>query len=113
MKCFKHGDVDAVGVCKWCGKGLCADCAVDTDGGLACRDSCEEKVKKLSELSSGETELSRKVDTIQTIWAVAFLMAGLLFFFMEGRDYPGLQARIVFAIVFLMFSAFAYFTSRD
>ncbi|MBU4189689.1 MAG: hypothetical protein KJ886_01655 [Candidatus Thermoplasmatota archaeon] len=29
MKCFYNPTRDAVGVCKNCGKGLCAECAVD------------------------------------------------------------------------------------
>jgi uncharacterized membrane protein YeaQ/YmgE (transglycosylase-associated protein family) len=38
MRCFNHRDNEAVGVCKACSRGLCADCAVESDSGLACRD---------------------------------------------------------------------------
>ena len=47
MKCFNHQSRDAVGTCKSCGKGLCPDCAVDMDRGLACRDRCEDEVSAL------------------------------------------------------------------
>jgi len=45
MRCFYHHDREAVGFCKSCNKGLCPDCAVDLNKGLACKDYCEEDVK--------------------------------------------------------------------
>jgi len=44
MDCFNHIDVAAVGVCKACGKALCADCVTEVEGGIVCRDSCESKL---------------------------------------------------------------------
>lgn len=38
MRCFNHPDVEAVGSCKTCCKGLCRTCAVDLGHGLSCRD---------------------------------------------------------------------------
>jgi hypothetical protein len=42
MKCFKH-DVEAVAVCPYCGKALCAPCATATTSAaprLACSEEC-------------------------------------------------------------------------
>jgi heme exporter protein D len=47
MKCFTHTDVDAVGVCRSCGKGVCKACAVDLGQGIACANSCEVNVRDL------------------------------------------------------------------
>jgi neural Wiskott-Aldrich syndrome protein len=48
MKCFSHRDVDAIGFCKYCCKGLCKGCFVENVGGLlSCRGPCEEKVTSL------------------------------------------------------------------
>ena len=44
MNCFQHADRSAVGVCRACGKALCRDCLVEVEGGIACRDTCEEQV---------------------------------------------------------------------
>ena len=44
MKCFNHPDVDAVGICKQCHKGICASCAVDLGYALACKDKHETEV---------------------------------------------------------------------
>jgi Domain of unknown function (DUF5668)/B-box zinc finger len=38
MKCATHGDVDASGFCRNCGKPLCQECARDVRGALYCED---------------------------------------------------------------------------
>ncbi|MEM5814437.1 MAG: hypothetical protein QXD77_01330, partial [Candidatus Aenigmatarchaeota archaeon] len=43
MKCYKHPKVDAIGVCKECGEGICNKCAVKIGGKLYCKD-CADKV---------------------------------------------------------------------
>src|SRR4051794_41083631 len=58
MRCFYHQDKDAVGSCKSCGKGLCAECAVDLGKGLACRGRCEETARAIIELVDRNIQLS-------------------------------------------------------
>ncbi len=58
MRCFYHRDLDAVGTCKSCQRGLCHECAVDLDKGLACRGHCEEDVQNLIRLIQNNLRLS-------------------------------------------------------
>jgi hypothetical protein len=51
MHCFYHPEREAVGLCKSCSKGICTECAVDLDRGLACRGRCEDKVRKIIEVT--------------------------------------------------------------
>ncbi len=44
MKCYKHRDVDAVGICTNCGKAICIDCAREKYGKLVCF-RCGNKVE--------------------------------------------------------------------
>lgn len=48
MRCFVHHDVEAVGTCRACNKGLCPACASDLGHSLSCRGSCEEKAHVLN-----------------------------------------------------------------
>ena len=50
MKCFYHRDIEAVGICKSCNRGLCGDCAAEIGEGLACKGRCEDTVAKLLSL---------------------------------------------------------------
>jgi hypothetical protein len=49
MKCYYHPQVDAVAICKHCQRGLCADCALEVSGGMACKNgllNCPEEVRE-------------------------------------------------------------------
>ena len=58
MRCFYHQDKEAVGTCKSCGKGVCFECAVDLDKGLACRGRCEEIARAIIEIIDRNVRLS-------------------------------------------------------
>ena len=46
MKCHRHHERDAVGVCAACGKGLCAEaCAQEGDLGLHCDKACARRLR--------------------------------------------------------------------
>jgi hypothetical protein len=46
VKCHRHRERDAVGVCAACGKGLCAEvCTHDGDFGLHCDEACARRLR--------------------------------------------------------------------
>lgn len=49
MKCYNH-DVEAVGVCKHCQRGVCKECSTDMGHGLACKGMHEEDVEAINSL---------------------------------------------------------------
>ncbi len=38
MKCINHPEVDAAGMCVYCGKPFCSDCLVEVKGKMYCKD---------------------------------------------------------------------------
>jgi hypothetical protein len=50
MKCFNHPDLDAIGICKNCNKGLCKDCLTEVDNGIACTSTCVDEVNQVNSL---------------------------------------------------------------
>jgi len=50
MKCFNHHNIDAIGLCKACNKGLCPECAVEVSNSIACKSTCQEEVKTIDKL---------------------------------------------------------------
>ena len=57
MRCFYHPDRDANGICKSCNKGLCSECSVDLDYGLACRGKHEQNVAALNAMVVNATRI--------------------------------------------------------
>lgn len=83
MNCFNHSGAPAVAICKACSKGLCAGCAVDVGGGIACRNSCEVEVEKITRLVRLNADRGSKVLSMSNPYAGAIfnLAAGLIFFY--------------------------------
>lgn len=75
MKCFNHKERDAVAICKYCGKGLCEECAVQIDDVISCKGKCEEKVRKQNELidTSEKLTIKTKKNVTQSYYGSAFL----------------------------------------
>lgn len=54
MKCFNHRELDAIAVCKHCGRALCSGCVAESSGMSACKGRCEAGVAA----SHSETQLN-------------------------------------------------------
>src|SRR6185369_14793503 len=76
MRCFYHRDKEAVGSCKSCGKGVCAECAVDLGKGLACRSRCEESARAIIELVDRNIQLSTNPAKAQLVVPAAVQRTG-------------------------------------
>ena len=78
MKCFNHHEIEAVAICKNCHKALCDGCVVDVGNGIACRNSCEERVRKLNALQQkSENALKRSSRSQYGLAAFLFLVGGV------------------------------------
>jgi hypothetical protein len=58
MRCFNHQGQEAVGSCKACAKGLCAECAVDLGHGLSCRGDHEATVKAYNAMMERSSKMA-------------------------------------------------------
>jgi hypothetical protein len=45
MRCFNHLDIEAVGVCKHCSRGICKECVKDSGQGIACSLPCLSEIR--------------------------------------------------------------------
>lgn len=81
MKCFNHRELDAIAVCKHCGKALCSQCLPEIREIAACKGRCEAAVS----IAMSDEELRRRNLDMQTrIWnglsrfnyALGFVMGG-------------------------------------
>ena len=72
MNCFNHPDVPAVGMCKYCQKGLCKTCAFDSGHGIACKNHRDE-VEVLNQYQSGMRPLY-----ILMLLGVVLTLSGIL-----------------------------------
>jgi hypothetical protein len=94
MSCFNHNDRSAVGICKACHKGICIECSTDVGGGLACKNECERKVKKLNSMIELNIDKGSRILNLNSpvSGVIFYLAAGLVFL------YWGIEESINFSI---------------
>jgi hypothetical protein len=78
MKCFYHENSEAVGLCKYCSRGICRDCAAERPGGVACKGSHEEKVDLISSLIERNVRLSTRGSSVSLIAVIVYWGAALI-----------------------------------
>ena len=105
MRCFVHLNTESVGVCKNCQKGLCPECFVDCDNGLACK-GCEKHVRALNQFL--DNSVHRKINTP----FVTTLMAGLFFIGFGASLWQSNTGFLPYGFIFLG-SAFLFNTYRS
>jgi hypothetical protein len=80
MRCYYHQEVEAVGICKSCSRGLCADCAVEVGEGLACRDRCEQGVAELNALLKRGSASHQIARGVYLRSAILYMIVGVVCF---------------------------------
>jgi hypothetical protein len=118
MQCYQHQDRSAVGLCKACHKGVCAECVTDTGQGLACSEKCVGEVGVLAEIVDRSKQIygigsnSRMPSTgilFYAFFAIMCLGFGL-YPMTQGRDVE--MFLVVLGAGFLVFGAVAYIRTR-
>lgn len=116
MNCFYHPDTPALGACRYCGRGLCAECLAETDDALACKGRHEGRVRDAAYLAARSLLQARRVGANYLRNAVFYALSGALFtgFGLYQLRWAGLQALFLLLIgLFLLYAAAAnYLESR-
>ena len=116
MNCFYHPTIPALGTCKHCGRGLCADCLAEVGEVLASKDRHEEQVRDAEGLVARNLLQARRVGVNYRRNAIFYFLSGALFtgFGLYQLRWAGLQALFLLLIgLFLLYAALAnYLESR-
>jgi hypothetical protein len=116
MNCYYHPSRPALGVCKYCGRGLCAECLAEAGDCLACKGRHEEQVLAAEGLAARNLLQARRVGLNYRRNAVFYFLSGALFtgFGLYQLRWAGTQALFLLLIgLFLLYAAVAnYLESR-
>lgn len=116
LNCFYHPDRPAVGSCKHCQRGLCAECAALVEDVLACKDRHEGQVRAELQLTARSLFQSQRMGAAYLRNAIFYGLVGVLFtgFGWMQLRFLGLQAVFFILIgIFLLYAAIAnYLESR-
>ena len=112
MKCFAHQSVDAIGLCKNCGKGLCSSCAKDLQFALSCSDSCERELMAVRAQILRSRALLDTQKRFRLLAPVFFVLMGAVFFATDLSSGHFSWFTTVFGVLCILFGGGMYLAAR-
>lgn len=112
MNCYYHPDKPAIGLCKYCQRGLCSECAAHAGDSLACKNLHEEQVRAMEALMQRSILQSKRVRSDYIRNTIFYGVVGILFtaFGISQLQWLGLQAVVYVTIgLALLWAAMANF----
>lgn len=108
MKCHNH-EMDAIGICKHCQRGLCKECSIDLGHGLACKGVHEADVEALNSLIDNNKRAYESGPKATLFGPIFNLFMGFLFMF-YGFDRGMNSLPFLLGVGFIVFGVvtFAY-----
>jgi hypothetical protein len=92
MKCFNHEKIDAVGVCRSCGRGLCRDCIAEVGLSCSCKGECEEVVATMNDLVERGRTSYQKISGAQLRFGIVFGLVGVILLVFAGVSFADAQS---------------------
>jgi hypothetical protein len=108
MKCATHQKQEAIGVCKWCQRGVCSACVDErnTINGIYCSDNCSEISQSTDKLIARNVGAHADISIVH--WAMMFGLFSAAAI-MAIRGISGLTAGLTGENTMLLFFSFLLF----
>jgi len=101
MKCFNHQEREAVAVCRACGKAACQECVIETENGIACRQSCAGSLAERAEQIAGQAAHLKNLKRLNFLGSLFSIGMGLLFIYFSFLGYG-----VIYDLILLIGSGF-------
>ena len=92
MVCLNHPDTEAVARCGACGKPLCANCVIESNGNSFCSKACAKKAMDSASRSSDVISRAGKADSKAAVKKIIFILILLAiagaaaYFYSQNKD---------------------------
>lgn len=111
MKCYNHPEVDAVGICKTCNKGICHSCLTDVGNGIACTATCVDEVKEVNSFIERNKNIYKKASKTNSKYGYFLSALGLLALLFNKQSEANDTYIFVFGIMTITVGIFSFFIS--
>ncbi len=118
MECFAHNAIQAVGVCKSCGKAICRSCAIDLGIAIACSDSCAKEAADLHEMNQRGKKIygigvPNKLPSGFIMWMLFALLFGGFGIYQSYRNHEPEWFLLLFSALSFVIALIAYRRAKD
>ena len=104
MKCFNHPAKEAVAICKACGRAVCPECQIESENGIACRQSCAKTLSEKYALHAKQIDHFKNIRRMNFLGSLFSIGMGILFIY-----FSSLGAGFVYDFIFLLGAGFAVY----
>ena len=101
MKCFTHQEIEAVAVCKACGKAVCNECAIESENGISCQQSCSNVLLYKNELYAKQVDHLKNIKRMNLLGSFFSIGVSILFIYFSSQGFG-----LVYDFVFLLGAGF-------
>jgi len=115
MKCYNHPEIDAVGLCKSCGRGLCHECVSEVGTSISCKSRCESDVAAINELLQRGRTAYQKASGTFIRSGIFILLLGAVFLIIGVVSSIASQPNyflILMGLLFVSWGISQFFTAR-
>jgi len=108
MNCYYHPDRTAIGTCRHCQRGLCAEDAALVDDALACKGRHENEVHEMNQWMRRTILQSKRIASVYNRNAIFYFLVGAAFsiYGYSQLRFAGLQGVFLLIVgLFLLFAA--------
>ncbi len=108
MNCYYHPDRPAVGICKHCQRGLCAEDAALVADSLACKGRHEGQVQDMNQLAQRNILQAKRLGSVYNRNAIFYFLTGTAFgiYGYSQLRFAGIQGLFLLIVgLFLLFAA--------
>ena len=97
MKCYNHPERDGIAICKACGKAVCHECAQESENGITCQQSCNNRLSEKKSLYSLQTAHLKNLKRMNLLGSFFSIGMGLLFIYFSSQGFG-----LVYDFIFLL-----------
>jgi len=113
MKCFNHRELEAIAVCKHCGRALCPNCIAEVELLAACKGRCEVEVLAIVDAHQRGKTAYQKVAATTVKTAVFLGVLGLPFTILGAFSWgKGGGFMLIMGLTFMVWSAFTFQSAK-
>jgi hypothetical protein len=103
MRCYVHADIEAVGTCRACNKGLCHHCVADLGHSISCKGGCEKKANVLNSQVMQSSVVLQTQRRNRFFAPAFFIVMGIVFMLFASDGSFGMNLGTVMGSGFIAF----------
>lgn len=112
MHCYRHAPTEALGICRSCGRGVCAQCVRDLEPSLVCSEQCEQRVRRSDALIANSEATFRQARRGSVVLVIFPPLLGAVLFYFGLSERGWFNALTAMGSILVLFGIVIWWRQR-